>query len=128
MRACLPAQRLSIGHHADVAQAVSRLLDAASPAHRIYNVVDDEAPTLATLFASVGALPLSPSVGTLPPSLSMGAVPPSLSVGAVPPRLSPSQLETRAKGRSGGWRRPEGPGRIGPSGGLQSDDPRRPAR
>lgn len=52
-----PAQRMSIGHHADIAQAVSRLLDAASPAHRIYNVVDDEAPDLATLFASVGAPP-----------------------------------------------------------------------
>jgi hypothetical protein len=33
------------------------LLDAPSPAHRIYNVVDDEAPDLATLFASVGAPP-----------------------------------------------------------------------
>jgi UDP-glucose 4-epimerase len=33
------------------------LLDAASPAHRIYNVVDDEAPDLATLFASVGESP-----------------------------------------------------------------------
>jgi nucleoside-diphosphate-sugar epimerase len=52
-----PAQRLSIGHHADVAQAVTRLLDTPSPAHRIYNVVDDEAPDLATLFASVGAPP-----------------------------------------------------------------------
>ena len=30
---------------------------AVSPAHRIYNVVDDEAPDLATLFASVGAPP-----------------------------------------------------------------------
>ncbi len=49
-----PAQRMSLGHHADVAQAVVRLLDAPSPAHRIYNVVDDEAPDLATLFASVG--------------------------------------------------------------------------
>ena len=57
MRTFLPTQRLSIGHHADVAQAVARLLDASSPAHRIYNVVDDEAPTLATLFASVGAPP-----------------------------------------------------------------------
>ena len=52
-----PGQRMSIGHHADVAQAVARLLDAPSPAHRIYNVVDDEAPDLATLFASVGAPP-----------------------------------------------------------------------
>jgi UDP-glucose 4-epimerase len=50
-------QRMSIGHHADVAQAVARLLDAPSPAHRIYNLVDDEAPDLATLFASVGAPP-----------------------------------------------------------------------
>jgi hypothetical protein len=30
------------------------VLDARSPTHRIYNVVDDEAPDLATLFASVG--------------------------------------------------------------------------
>ena len=57
MRGFPPAQRMSIGHHADVAQAVARLLDAPSPAHRIYNVVDDEAPDLATLFASVGAPP-----------------------------------------------------------------------
>ncbi|MFP2956403.1 NAD-dependent epimerase/dehydratase family protein [Myxococcus sp. 1LA] len=57
MRSFPAAQRLSIGHHADVAQAVVRLLDAPSPAHRIYNVVDDEAPDIATLFASVGALP-----------------------------------------------------------------------
>ena len=55
MRAFPPAQRLPIAHHADVAQAVVRLLDTPSPAHRIYNVVDDEAPDLATLFASVGA-------------------------------------------------------------------------
>jgi nucleoside-diphosphate-sugar epimerase len=57
MRGFSPAQRLSIGHHVDVAQAVARVLDAAAPAHRIYNVVDDEAPDLATLFASVGAAP-----------------------------------------------------------------------
>ena len=57
MRTFPPAQRMSLGHHADVAQAVARLLDASSPAHRIYNVVDDEAPDLATLFASVGAPP-----------------------------------------------------------------------
>ena len=57
LRGFPPAQRLSLGHHADVAQAVARLLDAASPAHRIYNVVDDEAPDLATLFASVSAPP-----------------------------------------------------------------------
>ncbi len=52
-----PTQRMSIAHHADVAQAVARILDAASPAHRIYNVVDDEAPDLITLFASVKAPP-----------------------------------------------------------------------
>jgi UDP-glucose 4-epimerase len=57
MRAFAPTQRMSIAHHADVAQAVARLLDAPSPAHRIYNVVDDEAPDYATLFASVGAPP-----------------------------------------------------------------------
>lgn len=57
MRHFPPTQRLSIGHHADIAQAVELLLDAPSPAHRIYNVVDDEAPDLATLFASVGAPP-----------------------------------------------------------------------
>jgi len=57
MRAFSPSQRLSLGHHADVAQAVARLLDAPSPAHRVYNVVDDEAPDLATLYASVGAPP-----------------------------------------------------------------------
>jgi len=57
MRAFPPAQRMSVGHHADVAQAVARLLDAPAPAHRIYNVADDEAPDLATVFASVGAPP-----------------------------------------------------------------------
>lgn len=57
MRGFPPTQRMSLGHHVDVAQAVARLLDAASPAHRIYNVVDDEAPDLATLFAAVGAPP-----------------------------------------------------------------------
>ena len=57
MRGFSPTQRMSIGHHVDVAQAVARLLDAPSPAHRIYNVVDDEAPQLATLFAAVGAEP-----------------------------------------------------------------------
>jgi UDP-glucose 4-epimerase len=55
MRGFPPTQRMSMGHHADVAQAVTCLLDAPSPAYRIYNVVDDEAPDLATLFASVGA-------------------------------------------------------------------------
>jgi len=57
LRSFSPTQRMSLGHHADVAQAVARVLDAASPAHRIYNVVDDEAPDRATLFASVGAPP-----------------------------------------------------------------------
>ncbi len=63
MRGFPPTQRMSIGHHADVAQAVARLLDAPSPAHRIYNVVDDEAPELATVFASVGAPPPDGSDG-----------------------------------------------------------------
>ncbi len=57
MRAFPPTMRMSIGHHVDVAQAVARVLDAPAPAHRIYNVVDDEAPDLATLFASVGEPP-----------------------------------------------------------------------
>ncbi len=57
MRGFPPTQRMSIGHHADVAQAVALLLDASLPAHRVYNVADDEAPELATLFASVGAPP-----------------------------------------------------------------------
>jgi UDP-glucose 4-epimerase len=57
LRGFPPTQRMSIGHHSDVAQAVARLLDSQSPAHRIYNVVDDEAPDLATLFASVEAQP-----------------------------------------------------------------------
>jgi UDP-glucose 4-epimerase len=42
MRGFPPTRRMSIGHHADVAQAVACLLDTPSPAHRIYNVVDDE--------------------------------------------------------------------------------------
>jgi nucleoside-diphosphate-sugar epimerase len=57
MRGCPPSQRMSIAHHADVAQAVACLLDARSPTHRIYNVVDDETPELAAIFASVGAPP-----------------------------------------------------------------------
>ncbi len=57
MRTFLPSQRMSISHHADVGQAIARILDAPSPAHRIYNLTDDEAPDLATLFASVGAPP-----------------------------------------------------------------------
>jgi nucleoside-diphosphate-sugar epimerase len=57
MRGFPATHRMSIAHHVDVAQAVARLLDAPSPAHRIYNVVDDEPLDLATLFASVGAPP-----------------------------------------------------------------------
>jgi nucleoside-diphosphate-sugar epimerase len=57
MRAFPPTQRKSLGHHADIAQAVMRLLDTPSPAHHIYNVVDDESVDLATMFASVGAPP-----------------------------------------------------------------------
>jgi nucleoside-diphosphate-sugar epimerase len=57
MRSFPPSQRMSIGHHADVAQAVALLLDAPSPAHRVYNLTDDDAPDFATLFASVGAPP-----------------------------------------------------------------------
>jgi nucleoside-diphosphate-sugar epimerase len=57
MRTFSPTQRMSLGHHVDVAQAVGRLLDAPAPKYRIYNVVDDEAPDFATLFASVGAAP-----------------------------------------------------------------------
>lgn len=57
MRGFPPSQRMSIAHHADVAQAVARLLDAPSPAHRVFNVVDDESPGLAAVFASVGEAP-----------------------------------------------------------------------
>ncbi len=57
MRAFPPTQRMSIGHHADVARAVALVLDAKAPAHRIYNVTDDEAPDFATLFAAVGEPP-----------------------------------------------------------------------
>jgi len=52
-----PSQRLAVAHHVDVAQAVERVLDAASPTYRIYNVTDDEAPDMVTLFGSVGAAP-----------------------------------------------------------------------
>lgn len=57
LRGFPPEQCMSLGHHADVAQAVACLLDAVSPVHRIYNVVDDEAPDLAALFASIGEPP-----------------------------------------------------------------------
>lgn len=57
MRGFPPGQRMSIAHHADIAQAAACVLDAPAPAHRIYNVAADEAPDLATLFASVGESP-----------------------------------------------------------------------
>lgn len=57
MKTFPPTLQMSIAHHADVAQAVERILDRASPAHAIYNVVDDEPVDLATMFASVGAPP-----------------------------------------------------------------------
>lgn len=57
LRGFPPRQCMSIAHHADVARAVSRLIETPSPAHRVYNVVDDEAPDLATLFASAGEPP-----------------------------------------------------------------------
>ncbi len=57
MRGFPPGQRMSITHHADIAQAVARVLDAPAPAYRIYNVSADEVPDLATLFASVGEPP-----------------------------------------------------------------------
>lgn len=57
MRSFSPTQRQPTAHHEDVAQAVALLLDAKSPAHRVYNLTDDEAPDLATLFAAAGAPP-----------------------------------------------------------------------
>lgn len=57
MRTFPPAQRLSIAHHVDVAQAVALVLHAPALAHRIYNVCADEAPTNAALFAAVGEAP-----------------------------------------------------------------------
>lgn len=57
MRTFPPLQRMSIVHHADVAQAVTRLLEVAALPHRIYNVVDDEAPDLKSIFAAVSASP-----------------------------------------------------------------------
>lgn len=57
MRTFPPALRMSLGHHVDVAQAVRLVLSAASPAQRIYNVCDDEAPDLAALFAAAGQPP-----------------------------------------------------------------------
>lgn len=63
MRGFPPGQRISIVHHADLAQAVMLVLDTPSPAHHIYNVVADQAPDLATLFAAVGAPPPDGSAG-----------------------------------------------------------------
>jgi UDP-glucose 4-epimerase len=57
MRGYSPGRLVAITHQADVAQAVGLVLNAARPSHRVYNVVDDEAPTLAALFAAVGAAP-----------------------------------------------------------------------
>lgn len=57
MKSFAPTQRMSVAHHVDVAQAVACLLDVPAAAHRIYNLTDDEAPDLATLFASVGEPP-----------------------------------------------------------------------
>jgi nucleoside-diphosphate-sugar epimerase len=57
MRTFPQAQRMSLGHHVDIAQAVALILDAPSPTHRIYNVCDDEATDNATLFASAGQPP-----------------------------------------------------------------------
>lgn len=57
MRGFPATQRMSIAHHADVAKAIACVLDAPSPAHRIYNVTDDEAPDLAAVFAAVGEPP-----------------------------------------------------------------------
>lgn len=57
MRAFPRTLRMSLGHHVDVAQAVRLVLSAATPAHRIYNVCDDEAPDLAAVFAAAGQPP-----------------------------------------------------------------------
>ncbi len=63
MRRAPPAQRISIGHHADLARAVALVLDAPRLPHQLYNVVADEAPTLAALFAAAGAPPPDGSAG-----------------------------------------------------------------
>ena len=67
-RTASPTERMSIGHHADIAQAVALVLDSRSPPHRIYNVTDDEAPDLATLFAAVGAPPPEGSASASAPA------------------------------------------------------------
>ena len=71
MRAFPPGLRMSIGHHADIAQAVARVLEAAAPTHRLYNVADDEAPDLATLCASVGAPPPDGSAPSRAPAFEV---------------------------------------------------------
>lgn len=63
MRRAPPAQRISIGHHADLARAVALVLDAPRLPHQLYDVVADEAPTLAALFAAAGAPPPDGSAG-----------------------------------------------------------------
>lgn len=57
MRHMSPDGRMSIAHHVDVAQAVALVLEAVAVPHRIYNVTDDDPPTRARLFASVGEPP-----------------------------------------------------------------------
>ncbi|MFT3697440.1 MAG: NAD(P)-dependent oxidoreductase [Kofleriaceae bacterium] len=57
MKTFPPEMRMTVAHHADIGQAVERILDKAQPTYRIYNVTADEAPTLAQMFASVGAPP-----------------------------------------------------------------------
>src|SRR5262249_26260872 len=46
MRGFPKAQRMSIAHHADVAQAVARSPDPVSPARRLYNGAHTDAPAL----------------------------------------------------------------------------------
>lgn len=57
IRSFPPEQRMSLAHHVDVAQAVQLVLDAPAPPARIYNVVDDEPPTIAMMLASIGEPP-----------------------------------------------------------------------
>jgi nucleoside-diphosphate-sugar epimerase len=57
MRTFPSTQRISLGHHVDVAQAVHLVLAPASLANRIYNVCDDEAPDIGMLFAACGQPP-----------------------------------------------------------------------
>lgn len=57
MRGFPADMKMSVSHHADVAQAIIRMLHAKTPGYRIYNVVDDEDPDLAALFKVAGELP-----------------------------------------------------------------------